>query len=71
MNDRYSFHWLGIKAEGLIAVLFAMGAFLHFTKIIYPIGIATMILAVIFLIINIVISLEDKAKKLKREHWGY
>ncbi len=70
MNDRYSFHWFGIKAKGLIAVLFAMGAFLHFTKIIYPIGIAIMILAVIFLVINIVINLEDKAKRSRRRYWG-
>lgn len=66
MYEKYSLQWLGIKAEGLITVLFGMGAILHFTNVMYPIGSITMILAIIFLAIDIIITLDDKAKKIKR-----
>jgi len=66
MNDRYSLHWLGFRAEGLITSLFVMGAILHFTNSIYPLGEVTLVVAIILLVIDIIIVLDNKAKKSKR-----
>lgn len=66
MNNKYFLQWFGFKAEGLITSLFVMGAILHFTNSVYPVGEITLVVAIILLAVDIVIVLDEKAKKSKR-----
>jgi len=66
MNNKYSLQGLGFKAEGLITSLFVMGVILHFTNSVYPVGEVALVMAVMLLIVDIGIALEDKAKKINR-----
>lgn len=66
MEENNFLQGLGFKGRGLIVVLFLMGLIMHLLNIIYPVGVAIMIVAAILLIVDIIIDLNDKAIKSKR-----
>lgn len=66
MEEKYFLQGFGLKGEGLITVLFVMGAIMHFFNIVYPIGEVIMVIAAFLLILDIIIVLNDKAIRSKR-----
>jgi|GEM_PF-4011466 len=66
MSEKNSIQWFGIKSEGLIAILLGVGVFLHYENTLFPMGEIAIGAGIILIIVDVVITIQDKYWESKR-----